>query len=683
MRRRQFIQQGMAGVIAPIVLQGLGVRHLAASALPASTCDFNDRVLVILYNFGANDIINNTVPLSQFSDYTTHRPDIYLPESSLITLDDTLGDDKLLGLHPSLSDFKNYFYDNELLAVIQRVGYPTPNRSHFASEDIIFKGAAGTDSFNAIEDGWLGRFLMDRYPTYSGRPFGAELDPLGIILGSTPSTGFHTIDEHAVELNLSGQDPAGFYSVISSLSGEPIDEIPLSDHGDLLTYMSLIEKSTQVYSQRVTEVFDAGTNQITYPDSDLGDQMKTIARMISGGSRTKVYMARKNGWDTHVNQVVSGSTTTGKHADLLQDVNDTLKAFQEDLDQQGLSDKVLTVVFSEFTRKVVQNGSYGTDHGTISSMYIIGDHVKKGIYGNNLDLSDIDAQGAANGLQLENDYRAVWSTVLQDWLGAPDTSLQASFPLAPSATILQRPDLQFIEAMETVDPACYAVPVPPLDMHITMKLYLEGLYAGSGLHSTALADGAYLPLQQPYGSTRYNYYGAEERDPLLTGISDWILLEFRNATDIVIIRKAVLLKDDGVLVEPDGSPLLSVGGVYPEDFKIIVRHRSHVSIALAALTTAASGTQVDYDLTTGLVATDKSGQLKLVDGHWMMLAGDIDQNGVIATEDYNRWRRDPGSPAYSANDLNGDGVADPQDYDLWKANRSHIANPDLHSTLKR
>ncbi|MEL7123868.1 MAG: DUF1501 domain-containing protein, partial [Bacteroidota bacterium] len=455
MKRRDFLYNGFAGAIAPIFFAGVGFRPMGASLVPSMMCDYSDRVLVILYLAGANDIVNTAVPLNQLSAYASNRANIRLPESALINLDSSLPDNQLLGLHPNLTGFKS-LYDEGLLSIVQRVGYPTPNRSHFASEDIMLRGIDGTVQIDSEEEGWVGRFLKDRYPNYRGGPFGEELDPLGIILGKAPSTGFHTEEEHEVSINLSGQDPAGFYNIISSLSGEPITQFPNSDHGKILQYLTSIEKSTQVYSERISEVFNRGSNSMSagYPDTDLGDQLKTIARLLSGGSMTKVFMARKGGWDNHVNQVVGSNTATGNHANLLGDVSNAIQAFQNDLKALGVDQRVCTVIFSEFGRKIEQNGNMGTDHGTLSSMFVVGSQVQAGVMGQNLDLNDKDRQGAANPDQLQHDYRSVFSSILQDWLGASDGALLSSFPNTPSDIVLN--NIPLIKAGQIVSEACYS-----------------------------------------------------------------------------------------------------------------------------------------------------------------------------------------------------------------------------------
>ncbi|MEM6805838.1 MAG: hypothetical protein AAF696_30855, partial [Bacteroidota bacterium] len=172
MQRRKFIGQSLKASMVPFIIGGKGLNSLGkASLLPAGVCDYDDRVLIIIHLHGANDIINASVPLSQFSTYQAHRPSIHLPQNSLISLDNSLADAQALGLHPSLQSFKD-LYDEGELALIQRVGYPTINRSHFSSESYWLRGSDGVDVGD--DEGWVGRFLKDRYPLYKGTPFVGE-----------------------------------------------------------------------------------------------------------------------------------------------------------------------------------------------------------------------------------------------------------------------------------------------------------------------------------------------------------------------------------------------------------------------------------------------------------------------------------------------------------------------------
>ncbi len=684
MKRRKFLKTGLTTAVAPVFLNGLGYTKLGASVMPTAVCDYTDRTLVIVYLAGANDVINAMVPMNHLGSYQTERPDIYIPQNSLTTLDNSLiGTNQDLGLHPSLSNgFKN-IYDDGLMAIVQRTGYSTPNRSHFASEDIMLKGIDGTISNNDQEEGWIGRFLKDRYPTYRGIPFGDEIDPLGIILGDTPNTGFHTTEAHELEINMSGQDPAGYYSIISSLSGEPISQIPNTDHGELLSYISVLEKSTQVYSERITDVFNAGNNIQTYPSSNLGYQLKTIARFIAGGSKTKVFMARKGGWDNHVDQIQAGSSTIGWHADLLSDLSASLKAFQDDLQALGKSSQVTTIVFSEFGRKIIQNGNVGTDHGTVSSMFVIGEHTNPGIYGNNIDLSFMDDQGAPDPSQLDNDYRSVFSSILQDWLGASNDALLNTFSQTPSSLVLN--NIPVIKSGQAVDPTCYFTPIQPISMYLNFKLFLEGFYdSATGLMNTNLADNGLLPYNQPYGNTRYSYFGTENITSFPANTVDWVLMELWTTDNLVLDRKAVLLRNDGQIMDPlTGNTSVPIGGLYPEPFKVAIFHRSHIGVLHKNTITPEQGNTAYPNITTSLISVSGMNQLKEINGTYVMIAGDIDQNGIINSADYSIWKRANNAGDYRTTDLNADGITDTSDYELWKNNRSKMGHPEVHKLLKR
>ncbi len=682
MNRRDFLYNSFAGAVAPVFLAGVGFRPMSASVFPSMLCDYSDRTLVIIYLAGANDIVNTTVPLNQFSTYVSNRPNIHLPQSSLITLDGSLPGDQQLGLNPNLAGFKS-LYDSGLLSIVQRVGYPTPNRSHFASEDIMLRGIDGTVPIDNEEEGWLGRFLKDRYPNYSGAPFGNELDPLGIILGKAPSTGFHTAEEHEVSINLSGQDPAGFYNIIASLSGEPITQFPNSDHGRMLQYLATVEKSTQVYSERISEVFNAGRNSSTnYPDSDLGDQLKTIARLLSGGSRTKAFMARKGGWDNHVNQVVGSNPTTGQHANLLKDVSEALQAFQNDLTGLGISHRVTTVIFSEFGRKIIQNGNMGTDHGTLSSMFIIGSSVNAGVIGQNLNLNDQDRQGAANPAQLQHDYRSVFSSILQDWLGASDDSLLSSFPNTPANIILDK--IPLIKTDQTVSDTCYLVPEPPAVVQVSVKVFLEGFLLEDGAMSTRLLDNGLLPLEQPYGTLGFSYFGSERLMEPREGIVDWILLELWSEKDIILKRQAVLLRNDGWLVDLEGNTEIVLRDFYPEPTHLVVYHRSHIGVFIKAMVRHDTIETQTFDITTSASNVLGRDQLKQVGDRFALIAGDVDANGLIDSMDYAAIRDSAkiGGQRYDDADLNADGEVNEADLSLWQQNKSKIGYPRVYTLLK-
>jgi len=696
--------------MAPIFLPG-SFKSISGTVQPASTCNYDDRVLVIVYLAGANDIINTAVPLNHFDEYNDIRSEIALPDNlvpgvGVIRLNDSVHPDLRLGLHP-----KN-LYDNDQLAIIQRTAYPNPNRSHFASEDIMLKGIDGVLSTGPSEkEGWIGRFLMDKHPTYKGLPFGNYLDPLGIILGDTPDTGFHTQYQHDVEINLSGLDPSNFSNVLAGLSGQPYGQTPQTDHGNMLDHLIAVEKSTQVYSGRIQELYNLGgnsqdydysnqaTNTSSYPWQGLPDQLKTIAKFISGGSTTKVYMARIGGWDTHNDQ-------NNKHASLTAELGFSLEKFQKDLDVLGHSDRVMTVVFSEFGRKLIERGN-GTDHGTLSSMFVIGNHINdghsegtgddayivdQGIFGRNIDLHDrlpgdnvnSSQGGAANPEQRQHDYRSVFSSILKDWLGASNPSIQEAFPSTPESPF-NYSHIPIIKPSVAVDISCSYVSIPAAEIQLNLKVFLEGYYdAASGLMTTHLVSQGLLPNEQPFDNNYFNYYGTETVSSFGSDIVDWLYLEAYDANGLLKKRQVALLRNDGKAVNLDGSFPLTISDIYPEVHRIAIHHQSHLGVMIDQDINVVDGATYILDTTQSTSSVVGNQQLKLMDQSvYGLIAGDLDQNGIVNTEDMGIWKRNQYVPGYQSGDLNADGNADIDDYSLWKNNRSKIGSPILHKNLKK
>ena len=671
MNRRQFFKTsaplGLFPVMANLPIKGIA----ATSPLAFNPCHVTDRSMVIIFLSGGNDIINTTVPLDQLDDYVYARPNIHLPQNSLIDLDTTLPSERQIGLHPSLTDFKA-MYDEGMLNIVQRVGYAQPNKSHFKSLDNWLTGSGG--ALPDRETGWIGRFLSDRYPGYSGSPFLGEPDPLGILLGNMNATGFHTFDEHKMEINLSGQDPAGFYTLISSLGGAPIPNIPNSEHGEMLMHLAAIDESVNVYAERISQTFSNGNNSsVNYPGSNLGDQLKTIARMLDGGSRTKIFMANTGGFDTHGGQVDPADTTQGRHANLLGGVGSAVKAFQDDLKNMGLDQNVVTVIFSEFGRKIIQNGSYGCDHGTLNSMFVVGKGVEAGVHGTNIDLTNLDNPGAAHPDQLEYDYRVVFASLLQDWLGANDTSLANTF----LSSQYIGPKIPLINASNIVPSSCYLTPTPPpVCACMQVKVVLQGFYdTAQQSMRTQLADSGALPLAQPYNNSPFNYTGTEAATAFPADTVDWLLLELRDADepDQVIAQKAVLLRKDGIVMAPDGTPGVAFDGVTEGFYRLAVFHRNHLGV-LSSDTVLLDAPNFIYDFTTGEMKAEGEGQQTMVGTMWAMIAGDTDKNQLVNNEDFNFWDQNVGQTGYHQADLNADGIVDTQDYDLWSGNRSKLGN---------
>ena len=462
MKRRDFLKTSIPLTAIPVGLKGLPLSVFNYSNL-IDCSQIQERILVVIQLFGANDGINTTIPLNQYTEYANLRPTIRIPETGAhkyIELDNSLGATQSLGLHPKLQAFKD-LYDNGKFGIVQGVTYNNPNRSHFKSEDIWLSGGDGTTG-NTIDDGWMGRFLSFSYPGVAGNPTSEYPDPLGIQLGqSRPSLGFHSPEEHDVAINLSNQNPAGYYELVSEVGGLPLPNVPANSYGTMLQHIMNVESSVQVYAQRITDVFNNGMNSVTvtYPNTSLGRQLRTVARLIAGGSTTKMYLAYKGGFDNHVDQVEDpGNPSEGKHADLLNDVAMSMAAFQQDLENMSLDQKVMTVTWSEFGRTADENANKGTDHGTLNPMFVMGTTVNAGVFGNNIDLQNIDRR-APTGQQF--DYRQVFASILQDWLGASTDAVGAAYFDSYLAN-----KINLVGNGLVADPSCYFPPPGPTPIRL-------------------------------------------------------------------------------------------------------------------------------------------------------------------------------------------------------------------------
>ncbi|MFM7858261.1 MAG: DUF1501 domain-containing protein, partial [Flammeovirgaceae bacterium] len=314
-------------------------------------------------------------------------------------------------------------YDAGQMRLIQGVGYPFQNQSHFKSTDLWNTGGDGTRMNNDLGSGWVGRFLERHYSALL-----KINSPLGLQLAGSDNSGIFRGEEHSHSLNITGQDPAVFYTVVNGLGGAPPTAIPNSEYGDLIKYIIENDQKTTGYSQSISTAFNKGKNSVTYPNTDLSNQLKTVARLISGGLETKVYLVRIGGWDTHDRQVASAASShTGSHANLLKTLSEAISNFITDVNNQGMGDDVVAVTFSEFGRKAAENANLGTDHGQIAPMFVFGKPIAPGISGTNVNLSE---PVQANNYQLktvQHDYRRVFGTILQDWLGTTNTTLDFTF----------------------------------------------------------------------------------------------------------------------------------------------------------------------------------------------------------------------------------------------------------------
>ena len=388
-------------------------------------CNITNRKLVLINLAGGNDGLNTVIPINNYDLYSNLRPTIRIPNTgsnSFINLDSTLSENQQLGLHPALIGLKN-IYDEGVLRILQSVGYPSQNKSHFASTDIYNTGNDGNSWLNGGDSGWIGRFMESYYYNLFESSY-----PLGVEIGSkSGSLGFHGEAEHGLAINIEGQDASGFYSVLSGLGGLPPEYIPDSHYGTELQYIIENDQLSNIYSEAISNAFNNGSNIATYQDTDISNQLKTVARLISGGLQSKVYMVKLGGFDTHFSQIQSENDIAGRHTELLAELDGAISQFMEDVQSQGFQDDVVGLTFSEFGRKAKENGNLGTDHGEIAPMFVFGAPVNGGVSGVNVDLTEASED---NNWQIQTylyDYRQTIGTLLQDYLGADDQAIDATF----------------------------------------------------------------------------------------------------------------------------------------------------------------------------------------------------------------------------------------------------------------
>ncbi len=424
MKRRNFIK--LSATASVIGLTPFQLQAALKSFMPFMECpDISNRKLVLINLAGANDGLNTVVPLNQYDIYSNLRPTIKVPISGsnkYINLDTTLADNQQIGLNPALIGVKS-LYDKGYLRVMQSVGYPSQNKSHFKSTDLYLTGNDGNSLLNGEDSGWMGRFMELYYADLI-----VDTYPLAIEIGSNKtSLGFHAEEAHGLSINLTGQDPAGFYSVLNGLGGVPPLNFPDSDYGEQLRFITNTDSLSNTYAESISNAFNRGKNDISYPDNDLSDQLKTVARLISGDLETKIYMVRISGFDTHDAQVQGSGEVLGRHYDLLSQLSGSMEAFINDLESQNLADDVVGVTFSEFGRKAAENGNFGTDHGEIAPMFVFGKPVAGGVSGTNPDLTEAKSTNNYQLKTVQYDYRQTFATLLQNFLGADNAIIDATF----------------------------------------------------------------------------------------------------------------------------------------------------------------------------------------------------------------------------------------------------------------
>lgn len=456
MKRRKFIKLTSTASAAGLLPIQLNTSFKFLNTL--TNCDVSNRKIVLVDLAGGNDGLNTLIPLNVYSDYVNMRPTTHVASAAALNLnliDSSLqGTNQDLALHPIMTGMFNLF-DQDQLRILQSVGYDSINKSHFASIDIYNTGNDGNNWNNGNNSGWMGRFMENHYSDLMPANY-----PMGIQIGSpNTSLGFHGVNEHGLASNLTGQDSDNFYSVLSGLSGEYPTDFPDSHYGTELQYIVDTDASSNVYAQAISSSFNDGSNfsGANYPDTDLADQLKTVARLMRGGIETKIYLVKLGGFDTHANQVQGAGDLQGRHYNLLDELSTAVEAFMRDLNSDSLAEDVVGITISEFGRKAKENGSLGTDHGKVAPVFIFGQPVQSGISGVNVDLNEATEDNDFQIDTVQFDYRQSLATLMQDFLGSDSNTINSTFmDNITNASFADQKIQNLLKAGYVVPESCYA-----------------------------------------------------------------------------------------------------------------------------------------------------------------------------------------------------------------------------------
>ncbi|SFN25247.1 Uncharacterized conserved protein, DUF1501 family [Chryseobacterium oleae] len=380
-KRREFLK------ISSLATASLMMPNFLKAMTLNEALEPNQKILVVLQFTGGNDGLNTIIPI---------KNDIYFKERNNIAIKDSLALNDETGINPALSYFKELF-DNGELSVMNNVGYPDPDKSHFRSMD-IWHSASRSDEF--LETGWLGRFLDEECYRCEHPTQALEVDDmLSLALKGENNKAF------------AFKDPKRLYQT----SQEKYFKSLYDHHHDdeTVSYLYQTLGSTINNADYIFEKSKSKKTDQVYPNSQLGKDFKTVASLIKSDINTQVYYLSVGSFDTHVNQ-------NERQAKLFSDINEAVKSFVADLKSNGIFNDVLLMTFSEFGRRVAQNASNGTDHGTANQMFFIsGGLKKKGLLNALPDLQKLNE----GDLIYTEDFRKVYATILKNWLKADSSKV--------------------------------------------------------------------------------------------------------------------------------------------------------------------------------------------------------------------------------------------------------------------
>ena len=381
--RRRFLQASSMVSLSPVLPCIFGSTARAAGPVP------DDKVLVVIQLDGGNDGINTVVPFADDA-YSKVRNKLRLETNRLHRLNDSLG------LHPNMRAAKELFDDGRL-CIVQGVGYPNPNRSHFRSMKIW--QTAQFDKAAHDGYGWLGRALdlgmrQGHRATGTSAIFvGEQETPVSLWGRRSSAIAFSRTEDLMLQMD------------ISAVHSEP-DSVHEKTGLQQFVTKQVLTAFTASDEFKRQSLNNSSIGDVKYPDTALGTRLELVSKLLKCNSHARVFYTIQGGYDTHSAQLYT-------HSQLLREFSDAVKAFLDDLKAARLDDRVLVVAFSEFGRRVQENNSQGTDHGTAGPVFLAGTSPVPGLHGKTPDLSELDD----GDLKMQIDFRALYATILEDWLG--------------------------------------------------------------------------------------------------------------------------------------------------------------------------------------------------------------------------------------------------------------------------
>jgi len=400
--RRQFLRtSAQYGSLVGLGAWAPDLLVRAAAAAEASRSD--ERILVVVQLTGGNDGLNTVVPYKD-DVYYRDRPKLAIPANDVLKI----GSD--LGFHPALQPLARLLEARQV-SIIQGVGYPDPNRSHFESMDIWHTCQRKTDRRT---EGWLGKYLEATHgDDTSAMHIGGGKQPFALTADRVRVPSVQSLDQFRLDVKESG----GLATV------QKLASAPRSGDDDLLGFLQTSTSSALDVSERLQQIASRPASGSKYPEAELSRKLQLAGQLIASDFPARIYYVELDGFDTHSQQPAA-------HAGLLRQLGEALEAFMGDLKTQGNQERVLTMVFSEFGRRLAENASEGTDHGAAAPVFLVGAGVKPGLLGRHPSLTDLD-QG---DLKHHTDFRQVYATVLQSWLKTDSASL-LNGPFKPLAAL--------------------------------------------------------------------------------------------------------------------------------------------------------------------------------------------------------------------------------------------------------